>query len=80
LSLIKQQVDTMHTHTTVQTLPSLLTEKELAKYIHKSVSWLQEQRWRATGRAPQHLKIGRTVMYDINDVHSWLENGGVRES
>ena len=70
----------MHSATNNNQLPSLLTEKEVAQYLHKSVSWLQDQRWRSTGKSPKHLKIGRTVMYDINDVHSWLENGGIRES
>lgn len=72
--------NTVNKHEITSSLPTLISEQELSQYIHKSISWLQEQRWRATGRAPQHIKIGRTVMYDINDVHSWLENGGIRES
>ena len=58
--------------TDAQQLPELLTEQEAAQYLHKSKSWLQEQRWRKNLSGPPFRKIGRTPMYVLDELSSWL--------
>lgn len=54
----------------------VLTEKDAAKYIGMSVSYLR--RYRMEGMignrtpAPKWLKIGRSVRYQISDLDDWL--------
>ena len=52
-------------------LPSLLTQQELAKYISKSTAWCERARW--AGEGPKFLKLGRHVRYRADDVLKWLE-------
>ena len=49
-----------------------LTERELSPRIKKSVSWLQNARWRGDG--PPFRKIGRRVVYRWSEVESWIES------
>jgi predicted DNA-binding transcriptional regulator AlpA len=49
----------------------LLTEREVAERIRKSLSWLQHMR--QTGGGPLYLKLGHAVRYRDEDVVAWLE-------
>jgi predicted DNA-binding transcriptional regulator AlpA len=49
----------------------LLTEREVAERIRKSLSWLQHMR--QTGGGPLYLKLGHAVRYRNEDVDAWLE-------
>ena len=48
-----------------------ISPPEAAKYIGMSESWLSKSRM--TGMdAPRHIKIGRRVVYDLDDLDAWL--------
>lgn len=47
-------------------LQRLITESRLASRWGKSRRTIQ--RWRASGRMPQHIRIGSTVFYCIDEV------------
>jgi hypothetical protein len=49
----------------------LLSEKELAGYLMRSVAWLQRARWDGSG--PPFLKVGRKVLYNFGDIQGWLD-------
>jgi predicted DNA-binding transcriptional regulator AlpA len=49
---------------------TLLTEREVADFAGKSIqTW---RRYRAQGRAPEAVKIGRSIMYTREAVSRWL--------
>lgn len=48
----------------------LLTERDLELLLTVSDHTLQA--WRSNGLGPKYVKLGRTVMYRIVDVHSWI--------
>ena len=54
----------------------LLTEKEAAKYIRMSVSYLQKDRMYGTLKnrvpGPSYIKLGRSVRYHKDDLETWL--------
>ncbi len=52
-------------------LPAMLTEKEIARVLKKSVSTLQTRRW-AGNPMPAHTRIGKTVMYRAADVADFI--------
>lgn len=47
------------------------TEKAAAR-IGKSASWLNHAR--QTGDGPPYRKVGRSVLYHVEDVDRWLES------
>jgi predicted DNA-binding transcriptional regulator AlpA len=53
----------------------LLTERDVAGILRKSLSYVQHLR--SEGGGPRYLKIGASVRYRQDDVDSWLE-GQVR--
>jgi hypothetical protein len=48
----------------------LLTERDVAGRIRKSLSYVQHLR--SEGGGPRYLKIGASVRYRPDDVDSWL--------
>jgi predicted DNA-binding transcriptional regulator AlpA len=52
----------------------LLTEREVASIIRKSLSYVQHLR--SDGGGPRYLKIGASVRYHQNDIDSWLAELG----
>ena len=48
----------------------LLTEREVASILRKSLSYVQHLR--SAGGGPRYLKIGASVRYRQDDVDSWL--------
>jgi hypothetical protein len=57
-------------------IPVVLTEKEAARYIGMSRSFLAQSRINGALRnrtvAPAYLKKGRTIRYRIEDLDKWL--------
>lgn len=51
--------------------PSFLTPEELAARWNMPPATLSQWRW--NGRGPQYFKIGRHVLYKIEDVHLFEE-------
>jgi hypothetical protein len=47
-----------------------LTTTETAERLRVSNSWLAKSR--LTGDGPPHIKAGRTVLYDIDDLDLWM--------
>jgi predicted DNA-binding transcriptional regulator AlpA len=54
------------------TLPLLLTQKDLAKYLCKSEAWCERARW--AGDGPKFIKLGRHIRYKADDVAAWIES------
>ena len=48
----------------------LLDEKEAALILHKSVSWMQRQRWMGTG--PAFIRIGRNCRYQREMIEKYI--------
>ncbi len=48
-----------------------LNEKEVSKLTSRSLSTLRNER--SLGRGIPYLKIGRSVRYDLIDVHKFME-------
>ena len=51
---------------------------ELCRTSPESVRW-----WRHVGRGPKSFRVGRRVLYETEDVRSWLDQlkrGGASES
>jgi predicted DNA-binding transcriptional regulator AlpA len=48
----------------------LLTERDVAGILRKSLSYVQHLR--SAGGGPRYLKIGASVRYRREDVESWL--------
>jgi hypothetical protein len=51
-------------------LPDLLTETQLCRYLGKSKAWAQRARFEGTG--PRYVKAGRKPLYTIEAVSEWL--------
>ena len=49
----------------------LLTEREFAERIRKSLSYVQHLR--SDGGGPRYFKIGNSVRYTAPDIDAWLE-------
>jgi predicted DNA-binding transcriptional regulator AlpA len=58
-------------------LPRLLTQGQLAEYLHKSEAWAERARWDGSG--PPYVKLGRHVRYRAEDVEAWIA-GALRTS
>jgi hypothetical protein len=54
----------------VEAVPALLTQHELAEFLHLSERTLED--WRVTHSGPPYLKLGRHIRYDLADVRRWL--------
>lgn len=52
-------------------LPALLSVRELAIYLHKSIRWVHLER--SAGRLPSSVKCGKSRFWFANDVVLWLE-------
>lgn len=50
----------------------ILTIEETANYLSMSQQTLAD--WRCDGTGPRYIKFGRTVRYDLADIHEWLES------
>ena len=42
---------------------------EAARFLGLSKSWLDKKR--LNGGGPEYLKLGRRVVYDLNDLENW---------
>lgn len=51
-------------------MPELLTIKEAASYLTVPEETLRK--WRAQGRGPQAIKLGRHLRYDRADLDRWI--------
>ncbi len=52
-------------------LPRLMTQRDLAAYLHKSTAWCERARW--AGDGPRFVKLGRHVRYRAEDVMAWID-------
>lgn len=56
---------------------SIVNEKEAAKYIGMSVSFLRQARCDGSTAnrtlGPPFIRIGRAIRYSISDLNAWLE-------
>ncbi len=50
-----------------------LSDKQAARYIGFSTSWLRQSRMTGNPHAPPFLKFGRAVRYLVEDLDAWLE-------
>lgn len=48
----------------------LINQRDLARWLGKSEAWAERSRWDGSG--PPFVKIGRSVMYRVEDVEAWL--------
>ena len=60
-----------NTSETLVSLPRLMSQKDLAAYLGKSIAWCERARW--TGDGPVFVKLGRNVRYRAADVLAWIE-------
>ena len=51
----------------------LINEREVESYIGISINTLRKWRWE--GKGPQFVKLGRRVMYRIQDVEAFIAAG-----
>ncbi len=54
----------------VSNIPKFLTRTEAAKILCKHPRWLERKRWEGGG--PMFRYIGRTPVYNLNDLLSWI--------
>jgi predicted site-specific integrase-resolvase len=54
--------------------PLFYTPAQVAELLHVSVGTLRW--WRSEGRGPRYLKAETKVLYKVQDVLDWVENGG----
>lgn len=54
------------------TLPPRLRTADAAAYCASSKSTFEK--YRLTGEGPTYIKLGRVVVYDRNDLDSWLSS------
>jgi hypothetical protein len=64
---------------TANAAPKLLNEKDAAKYIGRSVSFLRTCRYKAkrgqTDAGPKYIRIGnKFIAYPVKDLDNWLDN------
>jgi hypothetical protein len=57
-----------HTHSA---LPAMLTENEVARVLKRTIGTLRNRRW-AGLPVPRYLTVGRSVMYEAEDVADFL--------
>jgi predicted DNA-binding transcriptional regulator AlpA len=53
----------------LETSARKLSVREAAEFLGLSKSWLDKKRLDSGG--PEYLKLGRRVVYDLNDLESW---------
>lgn len=53
-------------------MPRLMTQRDLAAYLSKSIAWCERARW--TGDGPRFVKLGRHVRYRADDVMAWIDS------
>ena len=70
LGTVSSSTSNSHAATLVA-LPRLLTQKDLAAYLGKSLAWCERARW--DGKGPQFVKLGRNVRYRAEDVLAWID-------
>lgn len=58
----------------------LLTEKEVAILVRKSVHWLRRKRWEGGEDSIPYRKLGASVRYAESDVISYIENRALQTS
>jgi hypothetical protein len=51
-------------------LPKVLTEDELCRYLGKSKAWAQRARFE--GKGPRFIKAGRKPLYPVEFIREWL--------
>ena len=56
----------------------LLTQEEAAAILHKSLRVLRF--WRTAGIGPAYVKLGKTVLYDRNDLIAYVQSNTVQPS
>lgn len=49
-----------------------MTTDELGTLVHTPAETLRY--WRYVGKGPKSLKVGRRVLYAVDDVETWLED------
>jgi predicted DNA-binding transcriptional regulator AlpA len=59
-------------------IPDLITEKEAAKLLGLSTSWMQRKRWEGGG--PCYVKFDHAVRYKPSDIEAWIESHANRRS
>ena len=55
----------------LKSLPELISQSELAKYLNKSEAWCERARWLGIG--PPFVKLGRSVRYRLSDIEEYIE-------
>ena len=60
-----------HSHSA---LPAMLTENEVARVLKRTIGTLRNRRW-AGLPVPRYLTVGRSVMYEAEDVADFLLGG-----
>lgn len=50
--------------------PPMLNTFQLAKYLGKTPTAIRMMRHRGSG--PKGIRVGRNVLYNLNDVEAWL--------
>ena len=60
-----------HSHSA---LPAMLTEDEVARVLKRTIGTLRNRRW-AGLPVPRYLTVGRSVMYEAEDVADFLLGG-----
>ncbi|MBU1140883.1 MAG: helix-turn-helix domain-containing protein [Proteobacteria bacterium] len=70
LQVILEKLDAMS-----QTLPKLMTTKEVAEYLNVKEQTLSL--WRTAGTGPGYRKINKCVRYSIEDVKKYLNKQAV---
>ncbi len=63
----------MHTPETETNPPTLLTEKDAARFLNLRVATLR--RWRWAGKGPRFIKLGASVRYDEADLRDFVNSG-----
>lgn len=53
-------------------LPDYLTVDELAALLRRSRATILQDRWRNPGAVPPAIKLGKTLLWDVEAVKAWL--------
>lgn len=59
----------------MSTLSDVLTTEKAAEYLGLKPATLTS--WRHQGRGPRYIKVGRSCVYRLADVESWLDEQAV---
>lgn len=59
-------------------LPRLLTTQQAAELLHKPAGTLRY--WRCAGYGPAYAKLGRAVVYNLEDLVDWVKSNTIRPS